>query len=300
MVWQDSLLCLCYDRTPAVSITGWAPDNTFLTRLGLSFTEIMHYLCRIGLDITPSEVREGQEVVRALGMLNSLDEVLQRTQPHLRNRGDCKTLHQNLEHLALKMHLSLVSSVLSRPALNRSHVREPSYDTLRARAKTSLVDASKTFLEFQALSTVPLRSWSMVHTVLSSTLLLCIWEETRNDTECRELQQQIIEVFSAAGSVGSVGNVASRNGLWLSEQHIRALITLRNAVGNALDQARQQGNPGENPPYLEALFPENQWVATVVWGVLQLTSSVIVVDFLLCFQKVMVLWTRQGFRRSHI
>ncbi|KAH8432500.1 Zn(II)2Cys6 transcription factor [Aspergillus melleus] len=260
IVWQDSLLCLCYDRPPVVSIAGWTPDNSIFNRLDLSFTEIMHYVCRIALGITTSEVRDAQEVTRALEMLNSLDAVFQRAQPHLRNRGDCRTLHHNLEHLALKMHLSLAGSVLSRPALKSSQVREEAwYDILRTRAKTSLIDASKAFLEFQALSIVPLRSWSMVHTVLSSTLLLCIWEETRNDAECRDLQQRVIEVFSAAGSVGSVGNAASQNGQWLSERHIRALITLRNAVGNALDQSREQGHPSENPPYLEALFPENQF-----------------------------------------
>lgn len=258
VVWQDSLLCLCYDRPPVVSITGWTPDNTIFSRPDLSFTEIMHYMCRIALEITTSEVGDAQEVTRALDMLNSLDGVFRRAQPHLRSRGECKTLHQNLEHLALKMHLSLASSVLSRPALKRSQVREPSYDVLRGRAKTSLIDASKAFLEFQALSIVPLRSWSMVHTVLSSTLLLCIWEETRNDTECRDLQQRVIEVFSAAGSVGS--NATSQNGQWLSDRHIRALITLRNAVGNALDQAREHGNSSDN--YLESLFPENQSVST--------------------------------------
>ncbi|OGE52760.1 hypothetical protein PENARI_c009G05443 [Penicillium arizonense] len=79
---------------------------------------------------------------------------------------------------------------------------------------------------FQALSTVPLRSWPMVHTALISTLLLCIWEETRSDPECRDLQQKVIEVFATAAPT-SVS--ASQSWQWLSEGHSRALVALRNA-----------------------------------------------------------------------
>jgi hypothetical protein len=66
----------------------------------------------------------------------------------------------------------------------------------------------------------------MVHTALISTLLLCIWEETRSDPECRDLQQKVIEVFATAAPT-SVS--ASQSWQWLSEGHSRALVALRNA-----------------------------------------------------------------------
>ncbi|TLD11680.1 hypothetical protein PspLS_11793 [Pyricularia sp. CBS 133598] len=37
----------------------------------------------------------------------------------------------------------------------------------------------------------------MVHTALSSVLLLCIWEETRVKPECRDLRDKVIEAFSS-------------------------------------------------------------------------------------------------------
>ncbi|PWY75011.1 phenylacrylic acid decarboxylase [Aspergillus heteromorphus CBS 117.55] len=256
VVWQDSLLCLCYDRPPIVSITGWTPDNSIFSRTDLCYTEVMHYLCRMALEISQSAGIEGQQSTPRLDTLASLDSVYQRAQPHLRERQECKTLHHNLEHLALKMHVSLAISVLTRSALRRIPIRDSAHDVMRTRAKNSLIDASRAFLDFQALSVVPLRSWSMVHTVLSSTLLLCIWEETRNDAECRDLQQRVIEVFSAAGSVGTVGNSASENGQWLSERHIRALITLRNAVRTAVDREKEEGDVGiERPEQPGPFFP---------------------------------------------
>ncbi|RAH61738.1 hypothetical protein BO85DRAFT_115532 [Aspergillus piperis CBS 112811] len=256
VVWQDCLLCLCYDRPRVVSMTGWAPDYSILSSNELCFTEAMYFLCQIALNMITTDGPEIPENARQLDILATIDSLNQRTQPHLRDRQECKSLQHNLEHLALRMHMSLAISVLTRPALKRTVMQDASYDILRTRAKLSLIDASRAFLDFQALSVVPLRSWSMVHTVLSSTLLLCIWEETRNDPECRDLQQKVIEVFSAAGSVGTVENTTSENGQWLSERHIRALITLRNAVRTAVEREKGEANVGtEREEQPQPFFP---------------------------------------------
>lgn len=201
----------------------------------------MHYLCRMSLDILKSEDMEMHGTSRSLDALTALDNIHDRAKPHLRSRMDCRNLHDNLEHLTLKMHVSLGVSVLCRPAIKQNHPDDPQYghELLRTRAKASLIDASKAFLDFQALSVVPLRTWSMVHTVLSSTLLLCVWEETRHDPECRDLQQRVIEVFSAA-EIPTGDSRPAANGQWLSERHIRALVTLRNAVGSVLDQQGEE------------------------------------------------------------
>ncbi|KAJ5477904.1 hypothetical protein N7530_003413 [Penicillium desertorum] len=234
IIWQDSLLCLCYDRPPIVSVTGWSLANPFFERQDLSFAEVMHLLCRIGLDIMRPENLSTAELDRALEGLQRLDYAHQRGLPYLRSRENCTTMQQHLEHLALRMHISFCVSVLCRPAMKQSTPQPflPQTGILRARAKGSLIDASKAFLDFQALSTVPLRSWSMVHTVLSSTLLLCIWEETRNDPECRNLQQKVIDVFSSSNSrINDDGvSLSESDSQWLSDRHIRALVTLRSAL----------------------------------------------------------------------
>ncbi|KAJ5131646.1 hypothetical protein N7448_005804 [Penicillium atrosanguineum] len=234
VVWQDSLLCLCYDRPPIVSVTGWPLPNSFYERQDLSYTELMHLLCRLGLDIMRPENLGVVEGDRALEGLQRLDDAHKRGLPYLRSRENCTTLQQNLEYLAFRMHTSFCVSVLCRPAMRKATSQPPfpHADILRARAKGSLIDASKAFLDFQALSIVPLRSWSMVHTVLSSTLLLCIWEETRNDPECRSLQQRVIDVFLSTDSRTSDdgASINEGDGQWLSTRHIRALVTLRSAL----------------------------------------------------------------------
>ncbi|KAF5626979.1 phenylacrylic acid decarboxylase [Fusarium sp. NRRL 52700] len=98
------------------------------------------------------------------------------------------------------------------------------------RAEDNLIKATKTFLEFKAVSAVPLRTWSMVHTALSSVLLLCIWEETRAKPECRYLREKVIEAFSSPEiNVPDDPASADVNTQWLSPRHIHALVTLKDA-----------------------------------------------------------------------
>ncbi|KAJ5715644.1 uncharacterized protein N7483_012825 [Penicillium malachiteum] len=251
IVWQDSLLCLCYDRPPIVSAAGWPLDTTISERNDLSYAETMHLICRIGLDIMRPESLGSSEMDRAIENLQKLDDVCGRSQPYLQK--NCVTLQQNLEHLALRMHTSFCISVLCRPVMKRTQP-QPIYshaEFLRTRAKESLIDASKSFLDFQALSIVPLRSWSMIHTVLSSCLLLCIWEETRNDLECRNLQQRVFDVFSSSmpGATEEGNTQVSLGAKWLSPGHIRALITLRSTLDREGEQVRvePEGVPGIPP-----------------------------------------------------
>ncbi|KAF7597181.1 hypothetical protein BBP40_009521 [Aspergillus hancockii] len=231
-VWQDCLLSLCYDRPPVVSISGWQQPVDSASTTGLSFTDAMYLLCQLGLDIAKVQEPEHWELSRATELLASLDNIYSRAQPHLLAREHCKCLQHHQEHLALRMHMSFCTSVLCRPTIRSSPslVDDHRYNLLRTRAKDSLVNASKAFLDFQTLSIVPLRTWSMVHTVLSSALLLCIWQETRNDSECRDLQQRVITVFSTADSPRKDTAGVSDDGQWLSARHIRALVALRNAV----------------------------------------------------------------------
>lgn len=151
LVWQDSMLSLCYDRPPIVFVRSSA---------SLSFTDVIHYLCRLGIEVTTAD-RDTQETTFYLNILNHLEYVDQRSLPHLTSLQNCKFMHDNLERLELKMHFYLVVAVLTRPALKQSQIQDQLYGILRERAKASIIDASRAFLDFQALSVVLLRTWSM-------------------------------------------------------------------------------------------------------------------------------------------
>lgn len=241
-MWQDSLLSLCYDRPPIVSTRGWIPEAKFL-QTELSYLNLMRYLCWIALKIIQMDGSPESEPTQNLALLAELDNTYNRAQLHLLRREDCKNLQQHLEHLALRMHVSFCVSALCRPAIRSSpqNIQDTRYVSLRSRARVSLIDASKTFLEFQALSIVPSRTWSMVHTVLSSMLLLSTWQETKEDPECRDLQQKVIEVFSSGNPSGK-DTGSSEYSQWLSARHIKALITLRQALKQRAAPQASEGN----------------------------------------------------------
>ncbi|KAL3431657.1 fungal-specific transcription factor domain-containing protein [Aspergillus tetrazonus] len=160
-VWQDSLLSLCYDRPPIASTRGWTLDSYSLSEL--SYTNLMHYLCWTALGIIGMQESAAAEPNHNLTLLAELDSTYARAQPHLLRRESCQNLQQHLEHLALRMHVSFCVSTLCRPAIKTSpqFSEDSRYATLRTRARESLIIASKAFLDFQALSIVPLRTWSM-------------------------------------------------------------------------------------------------------------------------------------------
>ncbi|OJJ06738.1 hypothetical protein ASPVEDRAFT_140590 [Aspergillus versicolor CBS 583.65] len=254
-VWQDSLLSLCYDRPPIVSNMRWTPEALSSPRLELSYVNLMHYFCWVGLEIMKMEETAEPQPNHNLTLLTNLDSVFNRAQTHLLARESCRNLQQHLEHLALRMHMSFIASALCRPAIKRSPGllnEDPRLLSLRSRARQSLITASRAFLDFQALSVVPLRTWSMVHTVLSSTLLLCTWQETREDVVCRDLQQRVIEVFSGAGTGMETGSEYSQ---WLSARHIRALITLRQTLRK---RTRTQDTEANQNEQLHAIGPNMQ------------------------------------------
>ncbi|KAJ5810868.1 hypothetical protein N7447_010384 [Penicillium robsamsonii] len=262
IVWQDSLLSMSYDRPPIVTVTGWSADPSTLQKDNLSYLQIMHSLCRLGIDIMRPESSGASEFDRAVKALHRLDTLYQGGKPHLQIRSNCTTLQEHLEHLALRMHSSFCVSVVCRPAMKQSQPQPqlPQTEILRNRAKGSLIEASRAFLDFQALSVIPLRSWSMVHTVLSSTLLLYMWEETRNDPECRDLQQRVIDVFTSSDSRTIEEGGAENDIHWLSARHIRALVTLRGALDRQQDNSARENEtwagPGFNPGFFGSGMPD--------------------------------------------
>ncbi|KAJ5086253.1 hypothetical protein NUU61_007560 [Penicillium alfredii] len=217
IVWQDSL-CLCYDRPPIVSVAGWTLDESFYQRQDLSYAEIMHFICRLGLDIMQPEHPGVTEADRALEALHKLDAVYQRGKAFLHARE--ASLPPGYERVQ-----------------RATSIGVGIYWGRRTFTGRSLIDASRAFLDFQALSIIPLRSWSMVHTALSSTLLLCIWEETRNDPDCRRLQQQVIDVFfssNARASDEGDSNSDSDN-QWLYRQEEAGAVNHEDWSGQGLN-----------------------------------------------------------------
>jgi hypothetical protein len=257
VVWQDVFLTLCHGRRPIITLRDGdvlrpdqAPDAQF------SYLESMQGIVHVCLKVATMEEDEPAAIDKALDLLGEMDSYCRfRSLPHLRSREHCKTLQQHFEYVALQINASFTVSVLCRPALKKSALLrdDPRHGLLVARAKESLVATTRAFLDFQALSHIPLRTWSFIHSALTATLLLCMWEETWSDPKCQVLQEQVVSVLQSAGSVAGARNPdgsPANNTNWLSGRHIRALVALQKAL-----RGEQVVCPESIPPVPGRLSP---------------------------------------------
>ncbi|KAH8646116.1 hypothetical protein BX600DRAFT_157054 [Xylariales sp. PMI_506] len=235
ILWQDALLSLCHDRLPIISRHPSFRNLDTVPEQSLTYVETMHAMCQLSLGVLCEEHRNLESVSSSL---SRLDALRCRTLPYLQSSEHCKSSREHLQYLALKMHMCFFITYICRPAIKNTSITQssewsPEQDMLQARAEENLIESTRTFLDFQAVSSAPLRSWSVVHNVLSSVLLLSIWEVTRTKPECQLLRQKIIEAFCTPETMVASETAdplpSSDNTQWLSERHIRALIALQNA-----------------------------------------------------------------------
>ncbi|ETR97717.1 hypothetical protein M419DRAFT_134241 [Trichoderma reesei RUT C-30] len=235
---QDCLLSLCHGRPHIASRQSLAtrkilsnPDRP------LNFAETLYGMVSVCTGILELEKTSCESSMK---LLAELDGYLSRALPYLQGREKCANIQQRYEALTVQVQLSWAASFLCRPVLTTSAVTSSDQagvvQLLKARAKESLMDTARAFIEFQALSNIPIRTWSMIHAVLSATILLCLWEETRCDQESRDVLQRVIEIFSrAAQADDETGMMVDATGTnhWLSMNHTRALVALQAALQKA-------------------------------------------------------------------
>ncbi|KAL6799650.1 hypothetical protein J3E68DRAFT_396404 [Trichoderma sp. SZMC 28012] len=233
IVWQDSLLSLCHGRLPAaLSRSGYSFESLLLPK-SLPFTEAMHYICQLAMAILERHETGRSQIALSMQWLTILDRIRDSAQPHLRNQDQCENLQECLHFLAFRLNTSFLQTFICRPALGKAchDTNTSEYERARMRAKESFTNALQAFLEFHTLSIVPLRTWSTIHTTLSSILLTSIWEETKNDSIILDLQKRTIHIFESAGSsLGAADNTTVDDSRWLSEPHIQLLKTVKNVV----------------------------------------------------------------------
>ena len=246
MVWQDTLLSMCHDRPPAIYSHIWTAKLQPAAVSSLSFVQVMNRLCYICIEFMQRKALELWGNKSPTDLLRDVDTLRTSALEHLRNADACKDLSQLLEHYALKMHFSFFITYVCRSAIRNStrSNRHSARDEFRLRARESLIQVCEAFIEFQTLSIVPRRTCSMIHEALSAVLLLYAWDETRNDHDCRQIQEQVVGVFTTDRiDTTSSDDAGSKEIEWLSPQHIRTLRGLKEALGQNETQRAPSAQP---------------------------------------------------------
>jgi hypothetical protein len=200
LLWQDSLLSISYDRASSTTtIDHTVPNHPNSTPGTRSYVESMYRLCKVGLDI----VRERQRPQNSHDALtrisehhNELQEIMVDAADYLKDSRRCRSMRDQLEHWALYLHISYITSELCRPAISPSAKGFDLSKTLKKSCIDSLTNTVEAFLGLQNMTPYATRSWASIHRSLSSALLLGILGEHTRNERARSLLTNLIQVLS--------------------------------------------------------------------------------------------------------
>jgi hypothetical protein len=199
LLWQDSLLSVSYDRASSTTtIDHTVPLSQHTSPGTRTYVESMYRLCKVGLDI----VRERQRplnshdgLIRITEHRNELQEIMIDAADYLKDSRRCRSMRDQLEHWALYLHISYITSELCRPAISPSTANLDLSKTLRKTCIDSLTNTVEAFLGLQNMTPFASRSWAAVHRSLSSALLLGIIGEQNRNERARSLLSNLIQVL---------------------------------------------------------------------------------------------------------
>ncbi|OCK78467.1 hypothetical protein K432DRAFT_301936 [Lepidopterella palustris CBS 459.81] len=200
LLWQDSLLSISYDRASSTTtIDHTVPLSQTSTPGTRSYVESMYRLCKVGLDI----VRERQQpqnshdaLLRITEHRNQLQDIMFDAADYLKDSRRCRSMRDQLEHWALYLHVSYITSELCRPAISPSTAAFDLSKTLRKTCIDSLTNTVEAFLGLQNMTPFATRSWASVHRSLTSALLLGILGESSRNERARNLLTNLVLVLS--------------------------------------------------------------------------------------------------------
>ncbi|KAL7936971.1 N-terminal binuclear Zn cluster-containing/DNA binding domain-containing protein [Trichoderma chlorosporum] len=238
-IWQsicryDSILSLRLGRPPLIT-KRYCVDPTLAVEPAkpLYHAEVMFGLTHNNMKFLSME--HPLEYQQSIDLVAELARYRARGMPHLQSRESCQNLQQHFENLAIEIHFSFTTIVYCRSVFTISDTsnNNPNLIILQSHAKERLISVLKSFLEFQTLSIIPVRTWSMVQAALSSTVLLSMWRLTRDDLESKDLRQRVVEALCRETQFDDEAVLDSfprSSNQWLSRRHARALVALESSL----------------------------------------------------------------------
>ncbi|ORY13235.1 hypothetical protein BCR34DRAFT_649291 [Clohesyomyces aquaticus] len=234
LLWQDSLLSVSYDRASSTTtIDHTVPLSQHTTPGTRTYVESMYRLCKVGLDIVRERQRPQNShdaLMRITEHRNELQEIMLDAADYLKDSRRCRSMRDQLEHWALYLHISYITSELCRPAISPTTAGLDLSKTLRKTCIDSLTNTVEAFLGLQNMTPFATRSWASVHRSLSSALLLGILGEPSRNERARSLLTNLIAVL---GDVTSNVDPAELSApITRSTAALRRLLSLQDSKSN--------------------------------------------------------------------
>lgn len=164
--------------------------------------------------------------------LVSLDSITTHATSHIRDIRECSTRRKRIEHHICRLHTSFGVSTACRPTLHlAARDQDPNRpEDILQRAKQALIETVQAFLDLQALTNLPMRTWSMIHAALSSAMLVEYFGLSFGCPEALAVLSSFTQVFDEHCETQAPGEGLEPQ--WLSSAHSRALTALIDAIAS--------------------------------------------------------------------
>ncbi|OJD33857.1 fungal specific transcription factor domain-containing protein [Diplodia corticola] len=256
---QDCVLSLCFDRPTALAYMPFVSCDTIGSHQPNNFQQVMWDMSKIGLRLLARRTSSDANIENILEKLQELDQVMVQAAPHLRNKSDCTTLQEKVQHFLVSQHRSFAISAVCRPTFKKLQRidNDSTFLHILSTGKNALAQTVKSFLDLHSMSVYPTRSWTSIHEALSSALLLTILGETRKSSTLANMQKRLIHVLLSRAQDDSPGKMNNA----LTSSHLNALKALQRLMQEASERPRMGSVISQQEPRDPALaFPADSTV----------------------------------------
>ena len=188
----------------------------------------MNWLCHVTVrQLSPNNA--ATPTAKAESFLQALASIESALLPHLIDRRRCQTVQQIQEHYAFELHKNFAVSTMCSPLVSSGLFVPDQLRTsiLIGRLQEALKRSARAYIWLRSVTSYARRSWAFIHNGLASVLLLSLMKETRNTTDVRELQDEVIRSLMDDEEGASIGFEAANQPSDTHKNALRALQRLR-------------------------------------------------------------------------
>ncbi|RFU26252.1 hypothetical protein B7463_g10085, partial [Scytalidium lignicola] len=201
LLWDDTILSLCYDRPCNTWNAGFVPRIARLTETGLSFIECCHGQAMIMNDIQHERARSQRTRLEVSEVLfEAAEEQIMlyeaSAQEHLRDRCTCKDDRQRAEHDVFQIFTTYFLF-----HLRRQHIasQEKSSNTSMSDGDEICIERCQSILEaylrLRTYAQYATKLWTLVHILLSCAFFLATNTNLNADNSSLPLLQDLCHTY---------------------------------------------------------------------------------------------------------
>lgn len=228
MIRQDGLLGACFDRR-TTSPVDTQPMDPYLSG-SLTHKSAMDHMTDLILrsDIVADE-SDCPDLTLRRDLAHALDNIKRRTKRENTHPPEPADIQYQCQVHHLELQFGFVKAWICRPALrNLAHLEANALPREVVEiCLQSLRECLYAFVKLNSLCDYPLRSWSVIHNGLSSSLLLALTGEMKRDSQLHTTLGELLDMFEVNYTTSGGESCNLDVGTHLSPAYTRAIVALR-------------------------------------------------------------------------